>query len=218
MASWSTTAPDPTPRRKRSSATSSFASNTRPSPRRTAASTCAARRRCRSGTGIRVFDPKNPTRKPHLGSGGLFNNTPGAPGRDPLVLADKPFGEWNQFRIRQIGARTWVWLNDKLVVDGAVMENLLGPVQAAAGQRPHHAANARRGNPLAQPLRARDRRRGSEGDPGRGRSGSQGEALQGTHPACVVRQGARCRFFSRRQEVLRSARPRCWFPPSRTRK
>ena len=70
-----------------------------------------------------VFDPKNPTRKPHLGSGGLFNNTPGAPGRDPLVLADKPFGEWNQFRIRQIGARTWVWLNEKLVVDGAVMEN-----------------------------------------------------------------------------------------------
>jgi len=70
-----------------------------------------------------VFDPKKPDRKPHLGSGGLFNNTPNTPGRDPLVLADKPFGEWNQFRIRQIGARTWVWLNDKLVVDGAVMES-----------------------------------------------------------------------------------------------
>lgn len=70
-----------------------------------------------------VFDPKKPDRKPHLGSGGLFNNTPGKPGRDPLVLADKDFGEWNQFRIRQIGDRTWVWLNDQLVVDGAVMEN-----------------------------------------------------------------------------------------------
>ena len=70
-----------------------------------------------------VFDPKNPTRKPHLGSGGLFNNTPGSSGRDPLVFADRPFGEWNQFRIRQIGVRTWVWLNDSLVVDGAVMEN-----------------------------------------------------------------------------------------------
>lgn len=69
------------------------------------------------------FDLKNPNRKPHLGSGGLFNNTPSAPGRDPQVLADKPFGEWNQFRIRQIGARTWVWLNEKLVVDDAVMEN-----------------------------------------------------------------------------------------------
>jgi hypothetical protein len=70
-----------------------------------------------------VFDPKKPDRKPHLGSGGLFNNTPGKPGRDPLVLADKEFGEWNQFRIRQIGDRTWVWLNEQLVVDGAVMEN-----------------------------------------------------------------------------------------------
>jgi hypothetical protein len=67
--------------------------------------------------------PDNPNRNPNKGSGGLFNNTPKSPGRDPLVLADKPFGEWNAFRIRQIGARTWVWLNDKLVVDGAVMEN-----------------------------------------------------------------------------------------------
>lgn len=70
-----------------------------------------------------AFDPKRPTRKPHLGSGGLFNNTPGQPGRDPMVFADKPFGEWNQFRIRQVGGTTWVWLNGKLVVDGAVMEN-----------------------------------------------------------------------------------------------
>ncbi len=57
------------------------------------------------------------------GSGGLWNNTAGAKGKDPLVLADKAFGEWNKFRIKQIGARTWVWLNDKLVVDDAVLEN-----------------------------------------------------------------------------------------------
>lgn len=57
------------------------------------------------------------------GSGGLFNNAADAPGKHPLVHADKPFGEWNQLRIRQIGSRTWVWLNDQLVVDGAVMEN-----------------------------------------------------------------------------------------------
>lgn len=57
------------------------------------------------------------------GSGGLFNNSKGKPGQLPLVHADRPFGQWNTFRIRQIGARTWVWLNDKLVVDGAVMEN-----------------------------------------------------------------------------------------------
>ncbi len=57
------------------------------------------------------------------GSGGLWNNSPGAPGKDPLVLADKPFGEWNHFRIIQVGARTTVYLNDKLVVDHAPMEN-----------------------------------------------------------------------------------------------
>lgn len=64
-----------------------------------------------------------PDRNPNRGSGGLFNNLPRTPGRDPLVVADKPFGEWNSFRIRQIGARTWVWLNDKLVVEDAVMQN-----------------------------------------------------------------------------------------------
>jgi len=57
------------------------------------------------------------------GSGGLWNNSPGAAGKDPLVLADAPFGTWNRFRILQIGARTSVHLNDKLVVDHAIMEN-----------------------------------------------------------------------------------------------
>ncbi len=59
----------------------------------------------------------------NYGSGGLFNNRKGKPGQLPLVLADKPFGEWNRVRIVQIGARTWVELNDHLVVDGAIMEN-----------------------------------------------------------------------------------------------
>ncbi len=57
------------------------------------------------------------------GSGGLWNSSKGAPGKDPLVLADKPFGEWNKFRILQVGERTTVYLNDKLVVDNARMEN-----------------------------------------------------------------------------------------------
>jgi hypothetical protein len=39
------------------------------------------------------------------------------------VLADKPFGQWNRFHIIQVGSRTTVYLNDKLVVDGAIMEN-----------------------------------------------------------------------------------------------
>jgi len=57
------------------------------------------------------------------GSGGLWNNSPGAPGKDPLVLADKPFGDWNSFRILMVGARVSVWLNGKLVVDHAPLEN-----------------------------------------------------------------------------------------------
>ncbi len=57
------------------------------------------------------------------GSGGLWNNSPGASGKDPLVLADKPFGEWNTLRVIQVGARTTVYLNDKLVVGHATMEN-----------------------------------------------------------------------------------------------
>jgi hypothetical protein len=57
------------------------------------------------------------------GSGGLWNNTPGTPGRDPLVLADRPFGQWNSFRIIMVGERVTVYLNDKLVVDNARLEN-----------------------------------------------------------------------------------------------
>lgn len=57
------------------------------------------------------------------GSGGLFNNAKGAPGQLPLVHADKPFGEWNKLRIIQVGDKTTVYLNDKLVVDHATMEN-----------------------------------------------------------------------------------------------
>lgn len=60
------------------------------------------------------------------GSGGLWNNSPGAPGKDPRVLADKPFGQWNRFRIIQCGSRTWVWLNGRLVVENAILENYFG--------------------------------------------------------------------------------------------
>lgn len=62
-------------------------------------------------------------RRADKGSGGLYNNSPDSPGKEPLVLADKPFGQWNSFRIVQVGERTSVWLNEKLVVDRAVMEN-----------------------------------------------------------------------------------------------
>lgn len=57
------------------------------------------------------------------GSGGLWNNKGGSPGQLPLVNADRPFGEWNTFRIQQIGERVTVIFNDKLVVDHAPLQN-----------------------------------------------------------------------------------------------
>jgi hypothetical protein len=76
---------------------------------------------------VQIWDPADPDPDGKLGrakgSGGLWNNSPGAPGKDPLVLADKPAGEWNKFRIVMVGARVSIWLNDKLVVDHATLEN-----------------------------------------------------------------------------------------------
>ena len=57
------------------------------------------------------------------GSGGLWNNAKGSSGKDPLVLADKPFGEWNHFRIIMKGDLVTITLNDKLVVDKAALRN-----------------------------------------------------------------------------------------------
>ena len=66
-------------------------------------------------------DPTNLGKK--FGSGGLWNNTKYKQGKDPLVVADKPLGEWNKFRIVQLGAITTIYLNDKLVVDHAMLES-----------------------------------------------------------------------------------------------
>ena len=55
------------------------------------------------------------------GSGGLYNNKKNP--SKPLKCADKPVGEWNTFRIRMIGEKVSIWLNDVLVVDDTVLEN-----------------------------------------------------------------------------------------------
>ncbi len=55
------------------------------------------------------------------GSGGLYNNQKGS--SKPLRKADNPVGEWNTFRIRMIGDRVTVYLNNVLVVDSVAMEN-----------------------------------------------------------------------------------------------
>ena len=39
------------------------------------------------------------------------------------MLADKAFGEWNKFRIIMKGENVTIWLNEKLVVDNAKLEN-----------------------------------------------------------------------------------------------
>jgi hypothetical protein len=75
---------------------------------------------------VQIWDYTDPSKfrmGADKGSGGLWNNSAGAPGKDPSVLADKPLGEWNHFRIRQLGARTTVYLNGKRVVHHATMEN-----------------------------------------------------------------------------------------------
>ncbi|VAX39498.1 hypothetical protein MNBD_PLANCTO03-2090 [hydrothermal vent metagenome] len=72
------------------------------------------------------------------GSGGLWNNSPNSPGKDPLTHADKPFGQWNLLHIIMVGERVSVWLNAEQVVNHARMENYfdrslplprLGPIQ-----------------------------------------------------------------------------------------
>ena len=56
------------------------------------------------------------------GSGGLWNNK-GEEGKFPSKRMDRPFGEWNTFRIRMIGERVTVNFNGENVVDHAPLEN-----------------------------------------------------------------------------------------------
>ena len=57
------------------------------------------------------------------GSGGLWNNPKGAPGKDPLVHADNPVGEWNKMTVKLVGEKVTVILNGKTVVDDATLSN-----------------------------------------------------------------------------------------------
>ena len=70
--------------------------------------------------GGRQVGTSAPTRAPAA----CGTTAPARPGKDPLVLADKPFGEWNQLPDHPgRRARPRVYLNDKLVVDHARLEN-----------------------------------------------------------------------------------------------
>lgn len=75
---------------------------------------------------VQIWDTDNQEAWKHgakLGSGGLWNNSGGKPGKDPLAKADNPAGEWNSLRVLQLGERVTVWLNGKTVVDHARLEN-----------------------------------------------------------------------------------------------
>ena len=75
---------------------------------------------------VQIWDPENVDQHKygaHLGSGGLWNNNPGSPGKDPLKVADRPVGEWNTLRVRLVGDQATIHLNGQLVVDNAVMHN-----------------------------------------------------------------------------------------------
>ncbi len=91
------------------------------------------------------------------GSGGLWNNSKGAPGKDPSKRMDKPFGEWNSFRIRMIGERVTVVFNGETIVDNAVLENFFANKKAgyiAYGKPPAAGAAAQEGpKPVAPVMR-----------------------------------------------------------------
>jgi hypothetical protein len=75
---------------------------------------------------VQIWDPDNPREVRNgaaKGSGALWNDKDDNPGKWPLVKADNPVGEWNAFHIKMIGPKVWVWLNDKLTVDGQTMDN-----------------------------------------------------------------------------------------------
>ena len=75
---------------------------------------------------VQIWDVDNPKEIANgapRGSGALWNDNPDNPGKWPLVKADNPVGSWNTFHVKMIGTRVWVWCNDKLTVDGAVLDN-----------------------------------------------------------------------------------------------
>ncbi len=75
---------------------------------------------------IQIWDPAEPDPSGlgrALGSGGLWNNRKGSPGKDPLKKMDKPLGEWNSLKITMVGECVTVVLNGEMVVDHAPLEN-----------------------------------------------------------------------------------------------
>ena len=70
---------------------------------------------------VQIWDTARVDVGAQVGSGGLYNNQKHE--SKPLKVADQKVGEWNTFRIKMVGERVSVWLNDELVTDNVVLEN-----------------------------------------------------------------------------------------------
>jgi len=88
---------------------------------------------------VQIWDPANPNEAGNgaaKGSGGLWNNRTHE--RFPMVLADRPPGEWNQMLVRMRGALVDVWLNGKQLVRGVELDNYFRPGEPLLARGPIH--------------------------------------------------------------------------------
>ena len=79
---------------------------------------------------VQIWDPEFHK----VGSGGLYNNKKNA--SKPSVIADKPIGQWNTFRIKMVGENVTIHLNSQLVVNDVILENYWDRSQAIFSQGP----------------------------------------------------------------------------------
>ena len=72
---------------------------------------------------IQIWDPYTQPAKhgSDVGSGAFYNNKTNA--SKPLLVADKPIGEWNRFQIIMAGRKAHVFLNGQLVTQATELEN-----------------------------------------------------------------------------------------------
>jgi hypothetical protein len=72
---------------------------------------------------VQIWDPTTPPTfaGSEVGSGGLYNNEKNP--SKPLKVADRPIGQWNQFRILMVGEKVHVFLNGELVVNDVTLDN-----------------------------------------------------------------------------------------------
>lgn len=70
---------------------------------------------------VQIWDTSRRDVGAQVGSGGLYNNQKNQ--SKPLLVADNPIGEWNNFHIIMKGEKVTVYLNGILVTDNTILEN-----------------------------------------------------------------------------------------------